>query len=99
MMLAPAPDAAMLGHVPIRRPTVSTSNIKQTMVPILMTVGVLLIIFGTLKFMLGPDSPYASLPTWLVGTVFGAGFLLIGLGVLTAFQVKAELERTAAKKK
>ena len=98
VMMAPAPDVNYLGHVPPRR-HVSTSNMKQTIVPILLTIGVLMLVFGTLHFVLGPDSPYASIPTWTVAAVYGTGVVLIGLGVFTAFQIKAELEQMAKKKK
>jgi hypothetical protein len=100
-MLAPAPDAAFLAahtlsYKPPKVHVPQGPGAKQTIVPILLTSGVLLIAFGLLKFLLGPDSPYSGLPGWVVAMVFGMGALLVGLGVLTAFQVKAQLERQAA---
>ena len=100
-MLAPAPDREFLAAhtLSYKAPTVRAPQgpgVKQTMVPILLTSGALLIVFGLLKFLLGPDSPYSGLPGWVVGMVLAMGALLVGLGIFTAFQVKEQLARQAA---
>ena len=100
-MLAPAPDASFLAahSLSYKSPVVrkaQSPGARQTMVPILLTSGTLLIVFGLLKFLLGPDSPYSNLPGWVVAMVGGMGALLVGLGIFNALQVKAHLEREAA---
>ena len=100
---APAMDFAATGARPLgyRPPTPQrgmSRDVKQTMIPILLTTGLLLLAFGVLRFILGPDSPYANLPGWLSGVAIGAGVLLLGVAVMTMLQVKAELDRAAADK-
>ncbi len=97
-MMAPRPDPQMLGHVRSRKTAVSTSNIKRTMIPILLTIGMLLILFGALKYVRGPDSPYAALPGSIVITAFGGGAVLLVFAVLNMLQVKAEMAQAAAAK-
>jgi hypothetical protein len=100
--VAPAPDLSALAYRPrAYRPPLARAarrDVKQTMIPILLTTGVLLITFGVLKFFMGPDSPYAGLPIWLSAIAFGTGLLLLGAAVLTMLQVKAELARAATER-
>ena len=101
-MMAPAPDAsAFTGHstsyksTTPRKPRVS--EWKPTVIPILLTTGVLFLAFSSLKVLLGADSPFTALPVWVVGMVAGMGVLLLGLAMFTMMQVKAELESLKTK--
>lgn len=102
-MLAPAPDASVfatssaLYKPPARK--APTSDLKPTLIPILLTSGLLLIVFGCLKFILGPDSPYSNLPSWVIGMMFGMGALVLAFGAFTMLQVRDQLARAATKKK
>jgi hypothetical protein len=101
-MLAPAPDASAFAasstpyKSPPRKPS---SDLKPTLIPILLTSGLLLIVFGSLKFVLGPDSPYSNLPSWVTAMMFGMGALVLAFGVFTMLQVREQLARAAAKNK
>ena len=97
-MMAPAPDASAftaqsMSYKSSTARTAKTSDLKPTLIPILLTTGMLFLLFSALKFVLGADSPYAALPVWVVGMVAGMGALLLGLGIFTMMQVKEQLAR------
>ena len=103
-MLAPAPDASDFVHRPPPSPSAPNRMaagvaFKQTLIPILLTTGVLLIVFGSLKFILGAESAYAALPGWTLGVMFGFGSLMLAFGAFTMLQVREQLTRTIAKGK
>jgi hypothetical protein len=97
-MLAPAPDPSMLAHPlpyrpsPIRRGL--SIDAKRTLIPVLLTTGLLLLLFGALRFVMGPDSPYAKMPNWLTALVAVAGLVMLAGAVFTMFLVQHELERS-----
>ena len=98
-MMAPAPDASaftaqsMSYKSPAAR-MAKTSDLKPTLIPILLTTGMLFLLFSLLKFVRGADSPYAALPGWVVGMVAGMGGILLAFAVFTMMQVKEQLTRT-----
>lgn len=101
-MMAPAPDAsAFTAHSTSYKSSAARKpaafDWKPTLIPILLTTGVIFLAFSSLKGFLGPDSPYTALPGWVVGMVAGMGVLLLGLGAFTMMQVKAQLERSKIK--
>jgi hypothetical protein len=103
-MLAPPPDASQFGgpvgyKSPAVRRRAAGPEFKQTMIPILLTCGVLLLVFGALKFVLGPDSPYSNLAPWVTIMVFAMGVALLGLAVFTMLQVQDQLRRAAEQKR
>jgi hypothetical protein len=103
MMLAPAPDASAFQPHPIAYRSPNTagkkgSDLKQTLIPILLTTGFLLCVMGTLKYILGAESPYSALPTWVIAMMFGTGGVLLALAAFTMMQVNAQLHREAAGK-
>ena len=97
-MLAPAPDPSMLAHPlpyhpsPIRRGI--SLGAKRTLIPILLTTGLLLLIFGALRFVMGADSPYTQMPNWLIALVGIASLILLAGAFFTMLQVQHELDRT-----
>ena len=99
-MLAPAPDALAFQPHPLAYKTpairkAATSEFKRTLIPILLTTSVMLGIMGSLKFILGEESPYSALPRWVIGTMFGTGGVLLALAVFTMMQVSEQLKRDA----
>jgi hypothetical protein len=102
-VIVPAPSAdAFVHHPPKPRPkkvhvaVYKTLKFKRTIIPILLTSGLLLIIFGVSRFIAGPDSPLSVLPMWLIATVFVMALLLLVFGAMTMLQVKDELMRSQA---
>lgn len=98
-VLAPAVDPSMLGHLP-HRPHHALKGFgldaKRTMIPILLTCGVLLLASGVLKFVTGPDSPFAALPIGMVVAAWLLGAALLGSAAVLMLGVRAELLRTGA---
>jgi hypothetical protein len=96
-MLAPAPDPSMLAHPLPYRPSPIRRGIsldaKRTLIPILLTTGLLLLVFGALRFVMGADSPYAQMPSWLVALVGVSGLILLAGAFFTMLQVQHELDR------
>ena len=94
-MPAPAPEA--LAHRPLpprpRGELLSrTVAFKQTLIPVLLTMGVLLSAIATWSFMLGEESPLAS-SAWITISLFVIGVVMLLFAVLTMFQVRHQLAR------
>jgi hypothetical protein len=96
----PAPSADVLGQrrrPPIgrrRAPMSRTVGFKQTLIPILLTLGVLLPGLAAWSFALGEESPIATAP-WIALTLMGIGLVMLALAAVTMVQVKHQLERAA----
>jgi hypothetical protein len=71
-----------------RPPLYRTMQFRQTIIPILLTCGVLTLAFSSLKFVLGPDSIFSDLPLWLPIVLLLAGVVLLFLAVLNMLAVK-----------
>ena len=64
---------------------------RRTVIPILLTCGVLLIGIGSLRWVGGPDSVFAETSIPLSATLCGTGCFLLIIAVLNMLQVKSEL--------
>jgi hypothetical protein len=95
-VIVPAPDAAVFAPKHHPRPQrrashaaiYQTIEFRRTIIPVLLTCGVLTIAFGTLKYVLGPDSALAELPTWLPVLLFVTGALLLGFAAMNMLSVR-----------
>jgi hypothetical protein len=65
---------------------------KRTMIPILLTIGVILMGLGVLRFVSGSDSPFSLLPVWFVAVLIAMGLASLGLAALNMSIVKHALE-------
>jgi hypothetical protein len=96
-VLAPPPDPSMLGRI-YHRPHQPHKGFgleaRRTMIPILLTCGVLLLASGLLKFIMGPDSPFAPLPVGMIVALWVLGLALLGSAVVLMLGVRAELARS-----
>ena len=74
-------------HIRPHIPKFKSLGMRQTIVPILLTVGVVLCIAGFVKLLVGEDSPLYAQPAWLaiVFFVLGGGFLAVA--ILNMFQL------------
>ncbi len=100
-MVAPAPSPEVfapkaLSPRPVHGSILKTLAFRRTSIPVLLTLGLVLLIVGSLKFLRDPESPFAALSLWLVLTVMVMGLILIGLGVFNMILVKQQLEAKAA---
>lgn len=103
--IPPAPPELLAA----RRPSVRTHRIarppfyaglyfRQTLIPILLTTGLLFMGLGVGWFLVGPDSVFKTPPLglWLPITLLVMGLGLLGFGVMNMLQVGAELQRQAS---
>ena len=101
-VIMPAPDAAVFApragqaaQPPRgafqRSALYQTIEFRRTIIPILLTCGGLMIGFGSLKYVMGEDSPLSELPVWLPVLLFVTGALLLGLAVANMLSVKHQL--------
>jgi hypothetical protein len=93
----PAPTADMIAYrrpapPPRKRVQLSrTVGFKQTIIPTLLTLGVLLPALALWSFLLGEESPVHG-ANWIPLTLAGIGVVMLAFAVVTMFQVKHQLE-------
>ena len=73
-----------------------TIGYRQTLIPILLTCGVLMLVFAALRPVLGPDSALAELPAWVPALLAVTGLVLLGFAGLNMASVRTELAERAA---
>ena len=89
----PAPSADYLAHRPhvpahTRRHSAGSTGVRATLIPVLLTIGVLLLATAVLKYLVHPDAPLAAVPTWLAVVLAVGGVALAGVAVLNGIQVR-----------
>jgi hypothetical protein len=90
ILAAPAPDASVFAP---RRPTRDLRAERQihkrrTLIPILLTCGVLMPAVGALKWVRGPESPFAAWPLWAPIALIACGVVLLLLASGNMIQVR-----------
>ena len=98
-VIVPAPEPDVFAP---HAPKVSTGPggirslaFRRTVIPILLTCGVLLIGIGSLRWLGGPDSIFVDMSIPLSAALCGCGFFLLLVAVLNMLQVKGELAAAA----
>lgn len=91
-VIVPAAPLSSLGHRP-QAPQVRPTDVaarrqraRQTAVPILLTLGVLLLAAAGLRLVVDPDAPLGSVPPWLSLAAAAAGLLFLALAALNLIQ-------------
>jgi hypothetical protein len=79
---------------PKHEPMLRTLAFKQTMIPILLTMGVLLSGIAVWVFSLGEESPVAG-ATWIPAAVLGIGAVMLVFAVVTMLQVRGQMTASA----
>ena len=95
-VIMPAPSVEYLAHHP-HAPTppgrsasaaaARSARFRQTLVPVLLTTGLLLLVTTALKYTVNPDAPLAAMPTWTAILLAVAGLALLvvaGLNIVQA---------------
>lgn len=106
VVIVPAPPTEALAHVPPShaplRAVATRSNtlfLRQTLIPVLLTLGLILPGVVALGFLSEPTSPYSVLKQrWFAIPFLGIGLVMLGLAIVTMLQVKHELERATPRK-
>lgn len=75
-------------------------HFRQTLIPILLTAGFIMVGLGVLHFVWNSENnPLTDLPGWLLAVLFAFGALLWVLAIANMLSVKSALEaRRAARK-
>lgn len=66
-------------------------NFRQTIIPPLLTLGVLLLLTGLVALVVGEDFVIGSLDLWVKLVALVAGGVLAGVGVANVLQVRKVL--------
>jgi hypothetical protein len=102
-VIVPAPDADVFArHAPAKQSGVEESiglsrghAFRRTVIPILLTCGVLLIGIGALRWIGGAESVFSDMSTSLCAALCGVGAFLLIVAALKMLQVKSELAAAA----
>ncbi len=102
-VMVPAPSMETLGHVHTKPatthrahlPTIKSVEARRTVIPVLLTCGLLLFIAATMRLVTSPDTPLRSLPPWMSWAGYALGMLLWGVALINMFSVRKQLQRTA----
>jgi hypothetical protein len=95
ILAAPAPDASVFAPRRSTRDLVAERHIynRRTVIPILLTCGVLMPAVGALKWLRGPESPFSAWPVWAPLVLAGCGVVLLLLAVANMMQVRQMMRR------
>ncbi|HWP41156.1 MAG TPA: hypothetical protein VNL70_09540 [Tepidisphaeraceae bacterium] len=77
------------------RSAVRRIELIRTLIPILLTGGVMLAVLGGLWFTTEPDSPFRNSGIWLPWTLIGTGLVLFVVGLLNALHVRHLMQQQA----
>jgi hypothetical protein len=97
-VIVPAPEPEVFApHAPAKKPTMGPMGVpnslgfRRTVIPILLTCGVLLIGIGLLKWIGGSESLFRDMSMTISATLCGAGAFLLLVAALNMMQVRSEL--------
>jgi hypothetical protein len=75
---------------PKRRKSSSAAGFRRTMIPILLTTGVMLFVMAAARWIVPDDAPLAQMPVWSVAVLIFLGVVMLGLAVLNMMAVQHE---------
>lgn len=84
------------GKPPVKTPRSRTLGFRRTVIPVLLTTGLMMIVMGAARWFIDEEAPLARMPVWVVGVLLGAGAVFVALGVANILFVHAEMNRSAA---
>jgi hypothetical protein len=93
----PAPDVTQFAPPPTshRAAVYQTLEFSRTLIPVLLTCGVLLVALASARHLVGQYSPLTDLPPWLAPLLFLTGLVLLVLAVLNMLSVKRRIAEHA----
>ena len=101
-VMVPAPAMETLAHVHTKpdaahhrphMPAIKSVEARRTVIPVLLTCGLLLVIAATMRLVTSPDTPLRSLPPWMSWAGYALGGLLWGVALINMFSVRKDLQR------
>jgi hypothetical protein len=94
-VIVPAPTADVFLHhgtgASARRTPARRLSLRRTLIPILLTAGLILFVLGLLRFLWTENNPLAGLQPWLVVIMFIFALVLWGLAAVNMLAVKQQL--------
>ena len=98
-VIVPAPTADVFLHhgtgASARRAPARRLSLRRTLIPILLTAGLILFALGLLRFLWTENNPLAGLQPWLVAIMFAFALVLWGLAAVNMLAVKHQLQTKA----
>jgi hypothetical protein len=99
-MSIPAPEASVfqpkvknVAQMRARAAAARNLELRRTLIPILLTCGVMLGAFAVLKFTSGPDSMLAvAVPPWMPPVLGGIAVVLLVMAVVVMLSVKQQMD-------
>ena len=93
----PAPETAQFVPAPSshRAAVYQTLEFSRTLIPVLLTCGVLLVALASARHLVGQDSPLTDLPPWLAPLLFLTGLVLLVLAAANMLNVKRRMAEHA----
>lgn len=88
----PAPSVEYLAHPPHHAPASTRSTaertirFRRTVIPIMLTSGMLMVAATVLKYTVHADAPLAAMPTWTAVLLLAAGVALLVVAGLNIAQ-------------
>jgi hypothetical protein len=91
----PAPSMDYLAHhphqaaaAPARSTAAKGARHRMTLIPVLLTTGLLLLLAVGLKFVVNPEAPLALMPGWMAALLAVGGAALLAVAGLNMAQVR-----------
>jgi uncharacterized membrane protein YidH (DUF202 family) len=75
-----------------RKRVLQSMYLRRTLIPIMLTAGVMLPTLGGLWFTTDTTSAFRGTGEWVPFTLIGVGVLLLVLGLVNAFHVRHQLQ-------
>lgn len=89
---APSAPRQSAAQLIARRQLLRRLNLRRTLIPVLLTFGVLFPVFGILQFLIDPDSPLsAHHAMWMPLSLFTFGAVMLALAVMNILYVRDQL--------
>ena len=89
----PAGPSVAVQRTTERRRTQRSMSLRRTFIPILLTLGVMLIAAAFLRSHVSADAPLSTVPRWLGVAGYAVGASLLAVAAINMLQVRAALAR------
>jgi hypothetical protein len=80
---------------PQRTPLFKTLGFRRTVIPVMLTLGIMMIVMGAARWVVDEEAPLTRMPPWVTAVLFAAGALMLVLGVANMLMVRGELAKRA----
>lgn len=94
-VIVPAPSADVFLHhatsPSARRTPARSLSLRRTLIPVLLTAGLILFVLVLLRFLWQDNNPLAGLQPWLISIMFVFALVLWGLAAVNMLAVKHQL--------